>query len=129
MGCGMTQNEQQYRERIGELEEQVCQLHDIINDPDLHFPAAWKLTPGETRALRCLFSSKSGIRSTEILRIAISKGEETGVTLVNSIICRLRQKLKDEKIVIVTRKGEGYELTAESRAILMTKVLVPQVLA
>ena len=61
--------------RIEELEEQVCQLRELIHGAPVPFPICWHLTAQQEMMLRALYNSASGHMSYEQLLVAIYPGD------------------------------------------------------
>lgn len=106
------------RDIVSSLEEQVRGLTERLDSHEIMFPKEWCLSPQETRALRFLYTSANGFRTREGLRSVIVKSGSTDEKIVDVIICRLRKSVKNAAIVIETRMGEGYQLSAASREII-----------
>lgn len=115
------------RDKVHELEEQVIALRRLLGAHEIMFPLDWKLTRQEAEALRCLYKSDNGFRDHNTIHTAIAKSGDamTGPHIVMVTICRLRKSLKTVGVFINTRRGHGYELPAESRAILEQHIQRP----
>ncbi len=110
------------RDKVADLQEMVASLRGALGADEIMFPLEWKLSRQEADALRCLYKSENGFRNHNTIHSAIAKSGDavTHPHIVAVTICRLRKSLAnaDIDIGINTRRGEGYELPAGSRAVL-----------
>jgi two-component system, cell cycle response regulator CtrA len=111
-------------DEIGELKERIRQLEDILVPSNIAYPAAWRLTRTQSVVLSCLVGGVDGYRSKDQVYYAINSTSKryanadlTG-TNVGVHICHLRNKLRPFGIVVKNRKGQGYQLDANSLKIL-----------
>lgn len=110
--------ERRLRDRIDELEEEVRQLKD--GKSGIVFPSEWRLTAANSRALQALYQAPHGLLSnTQIfnaVRLWADGGDE--YALVRVQVHKMRKKLTPFGVEIKLRWGQGYELPANSKAII-----------
>jgi DNA-binding response OmpR family regulator len=101
------------RERNEFLEARLAALEDTGLDPLL--PRRWGLTRLE--AMLTSFLADRAVASYEAIlnRLYGDEGPESHTLCV--MVCRIRQKLRDRDIIILNRRGFGYEMPTESRRI------------
>lgn len=108
------------RDRIDLLEEENRQLREAA-EALVSFPRSWRLTEMEARFVSVLMRSKTGAMSKEALMTALY-GLEPDVEdkVIDVWACKLRKKFKalGVAVEIETVWGQGYRLTAETRAVL-----------
>jgi DNA-binding response OmpR family regulator len=104
------------RERIDELEEELRQTRDNLAPVAVLFPARWGLTPTQQRALAAFCKAPNGFLSHEQLFIAIGSKATEADNLIKVQIMLLRKAVQKLGIKIITRRGDGYEITPESKA-------------
>lgn len=97
-------------DRYEMLVEENRQLRELLVGPPRAFPLEWRLSPAETRILRCLAACPDGC-SRERLEIAASDGRERDPATLKAQIWGLRQKLSKFDVFIETYYGLGYVVT------------------
>ena len=96
------------RERIRQLE------HEMGHDPA--FPSVLGLSPGETKILGMLMSSP-GVCSKERLFTVIygAQDDAPSIKIIDVYICKIREKLRELAVEIITTWGQGFHLTQVSK--------------
>lgn len=113
------QDHQKLAERCSYLEEENRQLRAALrSSDDARFPSKWTLSGGEKRVLMSLVSSVDGFRSYEALLHAGRRYDSvTDPGLVKVLVAKLRKNLRPFGVEIQTVWGQGYKISAESKAI------------
>ena len=105
------------RVRIEELEETLRQMRENLA-PAMLFPIEWKLTVTQARMLAAFYRAPNGFLSHEQLFAAMQSKAEEADNLLKVQVAKLRQKAEPLGINILKRWGVGYEMPAESRAVI-----------
>lgn len=110
-------SEQQLRDRIEELEEEVRQLREQLDGRPELLPPEWRLTRTEARVVAALATAPRGYLSREGIQEAMyyPREPETGINLVSVVVSKVRRKLKPYNLEIRTRWGDGFEFEPKSR--------------
>lgn len=101
------------KQRIEVLEETVRQLREVLR-PKVDFPAEWRLTPAESRAVAFMGMRGEATRAALQHTIADGVGPVDDTTL-KVTIHNIRSKLEPYGVKIGTSWGKGYYLTDKSR--------------
>lgn len=98
------------RGRIAMLEEA---LHGVLPPP-----IEFGLTPSEGKVLGCFMTREFVTRDNLMACLYRDNGkDEPEIKIVDVFVCKMRAKLKPFNIKIVTRWAAGYEMPAESKAL------------
>ena len=100
-----------------ELREKIIHLERSLG-MDFLPPVEWRLTPSEARLFGALL--KRDVLTKEALMATLYYNlnkDEAEIKIVDVFVCKIRKKLAPFGIKIETRRGVGYELTSESKAI------------
>lgn len=98
------------------LEDRVQELEEALGVLILP-PLEWGLTKNESRLLGVLLERELVTKDTAMAALYRDRGErEPELKIVDVFICKARKKLKPFGIVIDTRWGVGYSMSAASKA-------------
>lgn len=105
-------------ERCEWLEERIVQLEKAMGLGVLT-PVEWQLTPAMMRLFGCLMerelmTAEAGM--VAMYRDRIGADDEPHVKIIDVQICKMRSRLKPFGLQILTRWGQGYYLTPETKA-------------
>lgn len=106
------------RERIAQLEG--LQGHEFMS------PVEWRLTTSENRVFGCLMARD--LARKEAIMAALYRDcakDEAEIKIVDVFICKLRKKVRPFGVEVLTRWGEGYFLTAETKAAVQQMIAPP----
>jgi hypothetical protein len=109
-------------ELLGQIEKLQERLSREDNDEDAWIPHKWFLTGRERCLLRCL-AERPGVRTNDYILDAIYGGNPDGIPLsdykmVQVFVCKMRPKLRQYGIKIMTSWGRGYYLSEESHDVI-----------
>lgn len=111
-------------ERCEHLEEENRQLKEVLRGSDAaRFPPKWRLSVAEKKILRSLLSAGDGFRTHDALRSVCVMHDETDVAVVAVHISRIRKKLSPYGVEIHSIWGEGYKISAYSKAAILSAKL------
>jgi DNA-binding response OmpR family regulator len=107
--------------RIDQLIEERHKLRGSTKQAEVILPLTWKLTTQEYRLVAALVNTRADTVATkEKLHADISRtsDSETGITIVDVVVCKTRHKLRSHVgcDTIETVWGRGYRLTDSFRA-------------
>lgn len=109
------------RALVDELEEAERQRTESIRFIDTLVPPQWRLTRQERTILIAMLNAKNFSASRPQLYAALRK-DRFDINDVDVPICKMRQKLGDFGIFILTLRGIGYALKPESAAIVKAAI-------
>jgi DNA-binding response OmpR family regulator len=117
----------QLRQRIEFLEEENTELKEMLSSKiDRTFPGEWRLTHTGGILLSFLYSSMTGWRTHEQIRIHIYGRRMRDNKAIENQIYKLRKKVEPFGVEVLTRWGVGYGLTPASieklKGVIGTKV-------
>lgn len=98
------------------LREQIAHLEGLLGHHWMA-PVEWRLTTSETRVFGTLMARD--LATKDAIMAALYRNaakDEAEIKIVDVFICKMRRKLKPFGIGIETRWGEGYYLTAATKA-------------
>lgn len=101
-----------------ETEERLRQVEEALADASW-VPSEWGLTKSEVAVLNVLVLRR--VATKEAIHTILYGDESDGgpdPKIIDVFVCKMRPKLEPARIKIETVWGDGYELTAESRAII-----------
>jgi two-component system cell cycle response regulator CtrA len=102
----------------GTLRIRIAELEDaLMGTKHLLTPVEWQLTGSEIRVFGVLQKRELVTKEAAMAALYGNFGkDEAEIKIVDVFICKLRRKLKPFGIEIKTVWGQGYMLTAETRA-------------
>lgn len=106
--------EQQLRDRIAILEEEIIQLRGLLI-PSIDFLNV-PLTAREREILSVLVASAGRIVSNDYFMTLLSSEKDMGIdpNTVKVFIFKIRRKIKRHGVEIQTHRGVGYSLSKEA---------------
>lgn len=113
----MTDVERRLREEVALLQEEVRWLKDLLAPPGF-LPAVFKLSAHEERTLKALLSRKEWTREALYESIYLYSNEPNipDMRMIDTVICKLRRKIKPWGIEIETLYGQGFRIAPAMRA-------------
>lgn len=99
------------REENESLRERVRQMRDELASPDLVVPRALRLTPSEEIVFRHLLTRDLASRRSIAMALWSDRsGDEPDEVIISVHICRLRRKLRAERVTIENVWGRGWSI-------------------
>lgn len=115
---------EEWRARAESLEEEVVQLRKRVFGTNMVVPLCWRLTPLEGKMLRVLASHVQCHRELILDAFRDARWDwEAEPKIVDTIMCKMRGKLRPYGVVVDTVCGIGYSMQPESRAYAMECML------
>jgi len=106
---------QQLEDENAELKEQIAELRQLLQ-PQMKFPAHWKLTRLQSALLSVLVARESASREQlQSVRCDHAREHYPDEKGVDVQIYHIRKKLEPSGLKIETVWGQGYRLLPESR--------------
>ena len=97
------------REMVGDRDQRIAELVDMLIVPDIDLYRCWRFTPCEDRALRLLL--KGGLKTRDLLMNFMYDDKQPMPKVLDIFIMRLRQKLAPQQIKIDTIYGQGFRIS------------------
>lgn len=100
------------------LRERIAHLESLLGHHWLA-PVEWRLTASETRVFGTLLARD--LATKDAIMAALYRNDakdEAEIKIVDVFVCKMRRKLKPFGVEVLTRWGEGYYLSAETKAAL-----------
>lgn len=105
------------REQIEELQEEKRQREEVTRAVCASFPRAWRLSNSQRIVLATLLDQPNHLASRDRILTALKK-YNCGTKSVDALIFQMRPRLRVHGIEIITVISVGYQLAAESAAVL-----------
>jgi two-component system cell cycle response regulator CtrA len=106
----------QLKALLSEKEEEITQLRLTLRPPEWEPPIEIGLTTQEARIVAALYVAKGGVVTRERLFYALyyDQIDQPEPKIVDVFVCKLRKKMKNYGLEVLTSWGRGYYLDAAS---------------